>query len=45
MSGVDVCANRFSLAVNRYSVPKSASVTAFLNQVMISNGLFEEANK
>ena len=43
-SGVNVLARRFRLAPNRYLVCKSANVKVCQDQVMITNGLFEETN-
>ena len=45
MSGVDVLARVFRLALNRYFVCESANVKVGQYQVMISNGLFEETNE
>ena len=45
MSGVDVLARRFRLALNRYIVHESADIKLCPFQVMIRNGLFEETNE
>ena len=45
MSGVDILARRFRLALNRYIVGESANMKVCPDQVMISNGLFEETNE
>ena len=44
-SGVDVLGRRLRLALNRYIVCGSANIKVCPNQVMISNGLFEETNE
>ena len=45
MSGVDVLARRFRLALNRYIVRESANVKLCLYQIMITNISFEETNQ
>ena len=45
MSGVDVLATRFRMALNRYIAHESANVKVCQYQVMISNVLFEETNE
>ena len=45
MSGVNVLARRFMLALNRYIVHESANIKVYPCQVMISNGIFEETNE
>ena len=45
MSGVNVLATRFRLALNRYIVCESANIKLCPYQVMITNILFEENNK
>ena len=42
MSGVDVLAKRFKLALNRYIVYEKVNVKVSQYQVKKSNGLFEE---
>ena len=44
MSGVNVLARSFRLALKKYIVRESANVKECQYQVMISNGLFEETN-
>ena len=48
MSGVDILARRFRLALNRYIVGESANIKVCSYQVyqaMIGNDLFEETNE
>ena len=45
MSGVNVLAKRFRLALNRYIVRESANMEVCQYQVMISYGLFERINE
>ena len=45
MSGVDVLARRFKLALNRCIVYEKVNVKVSQYQVMKSNGLFEETTK
>ena len=45
MSGVDVLARRFRLALSRYIVHESVNIKLCPYQVMITNILFEETNE
>ena len=44
MSRVNVLARRFRLASNRYIVLESANIKLCPYQVILNNGLFDEAN-